>query len=117
MRYALSLELIGDDQAAFKRGMGFPADAFPGVRLIYSSGALGRYIRSRKDYTNANSVGSRGVVAYYELEGPAAYAVSDAVSWKRIEKYGLIVSTLGEGYRVSLDEAIKWASGLSDVMY
>lgn len=56
-----------------------------------------KFIRGQKDYSEANSVGSRGVYVYYYLEEGKIYDVKKPVSWKndrrffcRIQGYSLI---------------------------
>lgn len=45
------------------------------------------FLRGRIDYSQANSVGSRGVYVWYTLHEGQIYRVQDLVSWKRTERY------------------------------
>jgi hypothetical protein len=42
--------------------------------------------RGQKDYSRANSVGSRGVFVYYPLK-PGIYEVNERLTWKRMRRY------------------------------
>lgn len=88
---ALILECIGDDTIqmfrylsdALKQGDRIPRG--PYVALICSTaGHIRReYLRGQKDYTNANSIGSRGVTLTYWLENGRVYEVHRRLSWSR----------------------------------
>jgi hypothetical protein len=45
------------------------------------------FLKFKKDYSRANSKGSRGIFAEYILEEGKIYDVKQQVSWKRIERY------------------------------
>lgn len=44
------------------------------------------FIRGRKDYSLANSIGSRGVYLYFYLS-PGVYEVNERSSWTRVRRY------------------------------
>lgn len=46
-----------------------------------------RFIGGQKDYTESNSVGSRGVYIHYILESGKIYEVAKMTSWKKQERY------------------------------
>ncbi len=49
------------------------------------------FMRGQKDYSQANSVGSRGVYMYYPLSD-GIYEVHERLSWKRTRRYFCQVS-------------------------
>lgn len=67
-----------------------------------------RFLRGRKDYTHANSVGSRGVYLWYTLLEGRVYWVQARESWKRIRRYyctawdGRIIEITEEDVRACL---------------
>lgn len=97
MLYALQIECIGDDQPA--RGSAAyinavlrrraPRDA--PVRGVWEvegfSPRARRLLRCQKDYTRANGVGSRGVMALYMLAPARLYYVAEPLSWSRVDRY------------------------------
>lgn len=102
MKSAISLELIGDDAN--------PSRPFIRPWIARITGFDDRYGLARqflsyqtKDYSRANSVGSRGIYAHYIL-APGLYEVSDRVSWKRTHRYFLQVSEDGSKSQISEDE-------------
>lgn len=120
MRAVLKLECIGDNSAALCRlaqgilrtaGMEENARLFapvPGPWVARITGPDPRFgfarefLRGQKDYSEANSVGSRGVYLYFALP-PGIYEVNDLVSWKRTDRYFCRVE--GEKiYRISKEE-------------
>ena len=69
-----------------------------------------RYLRGRRDYTKANSKGSRGVFMWYILEAGKTYEVSSRASWSRMDRYFCIVSPEGDIIRISKEEGDAWLS-------
>lgn len=45
------------------------------------------FVRGQKDYSKANSTGSRGIYIYYYLDEGCIYEVSEQVTWKSWERY------------------------------
>ncbi|REK68027.1 MAG: hypothetical protein C6P35_03395 [Cohnella sp.] len=45
------------------------------------------FLRGRKDYSEANKKGSRGVYYYYELYPGKIYQINDRISWKVTRRY------------------------------
>jgi hypothetical protein len=113
MKAVLKLELIGDDTYEFFRlraketaaafGPQVAAALFGGMGkgrpwVARITGTDPRYRfkrefipRQARDYSEANSVGSRGVYAYYTLSD-GVYEVSERVSWKRTARYFIRVA-------------------------
>jgi len=67
-----------------------------------------RFLRGKKDYTRANSVGSRGVYVCYILESGLVYEVKERVSWGRSRRYFCRVSEGGEVIEIPEDEVTQW---------
>lgn len=67
-----------------------------------------KFLKGKKDYTHANSKGSRGVFVYYLLESGNLYEVLSPVSWKRSERYFCIVTEDGEVERVDKEYVDQW---------
>lgn len=91
MKAVLELELIGDDAARL-----MPPSWRPWVaRLVANDDGLGFrriFLRAaQKDYARANSIGSRGVYAYYVL-GDGVYDVHRRTSWQNTRRYYLRVA-------------------------
>lgn len=102
----LELELIGDDTRGRLRGMvnfldrlnpGWGAE-FIGKAPVYVwvaeiTGLCGKFgferkfLRYKKDYSRANSIGSRGVYAVYILDNAKVYEVLSRPTWGRSDRY------------------------------
>ena len=100
MLTSFSLEYIGEDGDAYGRmanslakeagyNLGFKSSP-PWVALITGRDPKFTYARkfqrSQKDYSHANSVGSRGVYLHFALKD-GIYQVSKHESWKRTRRY------------------------------
>ena len=126
MRASLRVEAIGDDAIAEGRlttrklqehGLG-PLVSLLSVRAkhwcaeITGLSPVARYercfLRGRKDYARANSVGSRGVYVYYLLDSGHLYEVSSPQGWKRVDRYFCTVSEEGHLTRLTEQEARAW---------
>lgn len=116
MKARLALELFGEDVRS----------EFAGMRKIFQAGKAGRqfdrvigtlppscwvaeitdadplykyerqFLPRKLDYTHANSVGSRGVIAEYILESGKIYEVKEQISWSRTRRYFCAVSDDGD---------------------
>lgn len=103
MRAVLKLEIIGDNyyaarhkvpdkkryQHKYERILGADKTrpwvaAITGLDERY--GFRREFIRGQKDYSLANSVGSRGVYVYYPLK-PGIYEVHERLTWKKTRRY------------------------------
>lgn len=126
MKATISLEAIGDDQNQYLRTRrGLLNNGIPGIgnallgnvtktrywvaKLTGTDAKYGfrrEFIRGRKDYARANSVGSRGVMVWYILD-PGIYEVSSPETWKRTRRYFLLVNYDGSTNEISKEEALK----------
>lgn len=71
-----------------------------------------RFLPCKKDYSEANSTGTRGVYAYYILEEGKVYEVSSPQSWRHTDRYFCTVQG-GELIRLSTEEVEQWLKDLS----
>lgn len=125
MKVLLRLERIGDDAHTamrfFERDLNFAGyrqymktrkmggpNLMPAVRCMTEAGGLGRFLRFRKDYSESNGPGSRGVMAVYELEMGHYYWVRERTSWKNSNEYFICAGRNGIRI-VEEEEAVEWA--------
>ncbi len=84
-RFALTLEAIADNL----RGFGAPSRNW--VARIFGSDGRGGWARvfvsGARNYSNANSIGSRGISVTYFLEEGPIYEISAPQTWKLTERY------------------------------
>lgn len=85
MRAVLEIELFREDEYAFDRNLKPWVSRLTGLDENY------RFQRefiniSQKDYSRANSKGSRGIYIYYILKD-GIYEVKRLVDWKRTRRY------------------------------
>lgn len=73
-----------------------------------------RFLNPKKDYSKANSVGSRGVFLWYILESGAYYEIKKQTSWRDTERYFCKVSNAGEIVRVEKSEVMEWLKTQSE---
>ena len=66
------------------------------------------FLRSKKDYTNTNSNGSRGIFAWYVLESGKCYEIKAQTSWRNIDRYFAKVDETGDIVKVDEDEVLEW---------
>jgi len=127
MRAVLRLEAIGDDVHAYKklirRGDIAPDNIrrIPAVKQLRSRAWVARitgldknyrfkreFLTGQRDYSQANSVGSRGVYIYYALTD-GVYEVNAPLSWTKTDRYFMRVQGTTMT-RISLEEVMTWAS-------
>lgn len=65
------------------------------------------FLDGKKDYSQANSVGSRGVYLFYVLRPGIVYEVHALTSWSGSEQYFCRVEG-SELVRMTLNEAAAW---------
>lgn len=69
-----------------------------GVWELDGRGRIYHAVYGRKDYTQSNSKGTRGIYVYYTLP-PGRYLVHAPESWSRTDKYICTVTVEGEVVR------------------
>lgn len=132
MKHAYKVEAIRDDFfAAMKAQAGAIriAQNFRGrvdlIRDVFTVGTYGQlpwvaeitgpdrryglaraFLRGQKDYTEANSVGSRGVYIHYILESGRVYEVARMANWKRQERYFFRLDESGDEIRMTAQEVL-----------
>jgi hypothetical protein len=114
--HILCLEAIGDNAISMSRqaslvsvhmGLGKLA---PWVAEIVGThptfGFAREFLSPLRDYSEANSVGSRGVFLYYQLGVGKIYEVSARLSWKKKDRYFCRQEIGGARTRLTRDEVI-----------
>jgi hypothetical protein len=118
----LCLEAIGDDLAAMVRANRRHPDrihtlpvrywkhVYSGIRQPWVAEITGirpsgrfehRFLSGKKDYSRANSAGSRGVYCFFHLWPDRIYEVNELLSWTRHRRYFCRVE---EGRIIELSE-------------
>jgi hypothetical protein len=116
MKAQLRLERIGDDTNQALRAFSSRYEgkaqglAMPWVAEITGGdrryGIARRFLPFDKDFSSANSIGSRGVMACYILESGKPYEVFARTSWKSSERYFCRVTESGEIEKITKDFAL-----------
>lgn len=122
MSYVLKLESIGDDERAYLAwcrnqiddvlridGLGQQIQGkYPGKCWVAEITGLDtkykyrrKFLGGKKDYSEANGPGSRGVYIYYILQEGRTYEVKSPQSWKRTDRY---FCTIAKGMLIRLSE-------------
>lgn len=65
------------------------------------------FINGKKDYSNSNSKGSRGIFMYYFLDSSKIYDIKRQVSWKKTERFYCKFNNNGEVVKITEDEVFK----------
>lgn len=124
LRATVALECIGDHLAFLEartwilvRALGLNAAWFdsgqarPWVARITGRdarfGLRREFVRGVKDYSRANSVGSRGVYRYFFLAS-GVYEVNELQSWSRSRRYFLRVGADGGKTEITREEVDAW---------
>lgn len=63
------------------------------------------FMRPQKDFTHANSTGSRGVYLYYVLK-PGIYEVNERLSWRKTKRWFCRVNDKAEIIKLEKEEVI-----------
>lgn len=71
------------------------------------------FLKSNKDYTHANSKGSRGIYLNYILESGNAYEINSQLTWNKWERYFCYVDDNGDIIRINKDGIDKWLQNRS----
>ena len=128
MKAALSLEFIGANTHDYLRGAErlmelagvklHPEDRVRGgpwvAALRRDAGGAIRldFLAGKRDYSKANSKGSRGVYVHYVLEQDRLYWVQSPKSWKSTIRYYAAVTAAGGIRTLTADEAKEWIDAL-----
>jgi len=121
--YHISLECIGDDGGVRGASGALAAMIFgkqpsrawvAKVKYIRGKYIQREFVQGKKDYTNSNSVGSRGIYKHYFLDD-GLYEISDPKSWKQTDRYFAYIEA-GELWRVTKEEAELWLNDNSESM-
>lgn len=128
MPVVLELEAIGDHNVARDREMQrmyrearLPFDVRAALRMTAGprawvrrllraqngGGLVAEQIHGHRDYSRANSVGSRGIYQTYVLHDGEFYEVSEPVSWRQTDHYFCTVES-GQVVKMSEEEARQW---------
>lgn len=116
MKATLSLEYIGgntwDVLRRFEPGSDWPGPFVKKVIGAQNKNPLLQEIQGKRDYSKANSKGSRGVYIWYILESGFMYYVKEPKSWKSVDFYWCSITENGDIYKLSEAEAQEWLSEL-----
>lgn len=125
MKIYIELELKGDDVREFSRmakyignevaqGLGTALFSIPPSSWVAEITGTDpqykftrKFLRCKKDYSRANSVGSRGVYANYILESGHVYDIKD-----NKDRYYCRVSNDGQTIRMTEDGVIEWLNSI-----
>lgn len=66
------------------------------------------FLSSKRNYSRANSSGSRGVELWFVLESGKVYEVKAPQSWRSVDRYFCRVDDDGDIIRMSKDEVGAW---------
>lgn len=115
----LKLEQIGDDQywakskgasgSQFRNRGPYRPPSYVAV-LVWDGYAIEkRPQRGQRDYSQANSVGSRGIYTYHLLYPDHCYEVNERITWQRSRLYWCRVEN-GQIIEMTYEEALQWLS-------
>lgn len=111
--YCLALEAIGDNQRDMRPcGLGKARAWCAEIRLVDGGRLVRDFLRPKVDYSQANSIGSRGVWRYYYLYPRHVYDVSEPQSWSTTERYFCRIER-GHVVKIGREEAVRWLRDLS----
>lgn len=128
MKAAIKCEAVGDDtdqMCRFYKNM--TNDLLPGIGNVifekpYKSNWVAEitgidpiykfkrsFLTGKKDYSEANSSGSRGVYVWYTLESGKIYEVFRPTSWKSRERFFCTVNDeTGKIITLEKEEVLEW---------
>lgn len=69
-------------------------------------------VHGKRDYSRANSKGTRGVYLNYILEEDELYLVKSPDSWRSTSVYFAAVDTGGKVVKVTNEDALEWLNAL-----
>jgi hypothetical protein len=74
------------------------------------------FLKYKKDYSHANSKGSRGIYGEYILESNHIYEVKEQISWSRTKRYFCMATEDGEIKELTEQEVINWLNNTLGLM-
>ena len=128
MKATIGLELFGDnvrkmysfysnmlDEVAFGLGRHMTAGCFSNSSWVAEiTGFSDKYkyerefLSYKKDYSMANSKGSRGIYVWYILESGKYYDIKSQYSHRSHNRYFAKVSSCGDIVKVEEEEVVSW---------
>ena len=84
---------------------GLPLDA----RIAGLDAGVFGPLGGHRDYRNANSKGTRGVMVVYTLDEGVIYWIKAPLSWRSSDRYFAVVDPEGNILRMDREAALKWA--------
>ena len=127
MRYVLTIEAIGDNYRYHLRQ--YLRSSRPFTKLEINAFRLGNkylspwvakitgldnrygfvrdFVKGQKDYSQANSTGSRGIFLHYFLEPGGIYEINERKTWKRAKRYFAKIVDHHTLIEISPEEVIK----------
>jgi len=119
----LKLEVIGDNYFAYRKFAQRPSPRYernvyqmtkksmrPWVARITGTdpqfGLAREFLQGQKDYSQANSVGSRGIYLYFPLKD-GIYEVNERLTWKRTRRYFIRVED-AQTTEISREKVGEW---------
>ena len=128
MKATLGLEFIGANTYDYVRGAErmmelagvklHPEDRVrggPWVAELYrddTGQVRPRFLAGRRDYSKANSKGSRGVMVWFVLEQNKLYWIQEPRSWHNTVRYHAAITAQGDVRKLSKEEAEEWQNAL-----
>jgi len=127
MKAVIRLEMIADDyfwhvkrglwdfkrQMVYMRRLGTDKSPSWLAKLTWDGDRMKReFQHGTRDYSRANSCGSRGIFTYYPL-GDGVYEVNDRYKWSKVRRYFVEVKN-GEIREISMGEAARVVGGVPD---
>lgn len=82
------------------------------IRLGEDGNLHPHWLQGKRDYTKANSKGTRGVYLHFVLEQDRLYWVQEPVSWRKTARYFAAVTAKGDVVELSEEEASEWQKAL-----
>lgn len=103
------------ERNTFDRLIGMPPPSC-WVAEIKGYGDIYKYDREflprKLDYTHANGIGSRGIMAEYILESGRVYEVKQQLSWNQSRRYFCLVSGFGDIVELDEDQVAQYIDEL-----
>lgn len=76
------------------------------IGLDVQHGFAREFLRGQIDYSQSNSVGSRGIYLYFALKD-GVYEVNERTSWTKVRRYFILVDG-AEYVEVAKEEVLQW---------